>query len=251
MISESEKLILLSRVTGFSKEKVLIGDFKLSKDQELKLKELIKKREEGYPIAYILGEKEFFGRNFVVNENVLIPRVDSECLVEEILNLRNNQLRILDMGCGSGCLGITLNLEIPNSELTLCDVSKEALDMALTNSLNLCSKPVTIIESDLFTELEGEKFDIIVSNLPYVEDDYFHESIKYEPKLALYSGDKGMDHYKRFFQNVWDFVKEKFLIGIECDPNQIQKILELIPKDYKSKIFKDLQSLERGVIIYL
>lgn len=152
-------------------------------------------RAEGKPVAYLIGKREFYGREFAVNEHVLIPRPETEILVEQALARLSGQkwpgnranAGVLDMGAGSGAIAVTLALESPGAQVAACDVSPEALAMARSNAERLHAK-VEFLESDWYAALAGRRFDLIVSNPPYVAGNDSHLAqgdLRYEPKTAL------------------------------------------------------------------
>jgi release factor glutamine methyltransferase len=158
---------------------------------------LVARREQGEPVAYILGEKEFYGRLFKVTPDVLIPRPETELLVEAALEQlsKDRPAQILDMGTGSGCIAISLALARPDCIVTAVDASAAALAVAITNADRLLAR-VEFLSSNWFFGLHGRQFDIIVSNPPYVARDDMHLSLRdlpYEPLTALASGADGLD----------------------------------------------------------
>ena len=185
------------------------------KINELDKKELIKLNkwnkltmsllEKDYPVQYIIGYVDFYGLKINVNEFTLIPRYETEYLIEltlkEIKKLNLDNPKILDLCTGSGAIGLTLKSLLPSSEVTLSDISKDALMVANKNK-NELNLDVNIIESDLFKNIQG-KFDIIISNPPYVmTNEPLPKDVLYEPHLALYSGPKGIDHIEEIFKNI-------------------------------------------------
>ena len=184
------------------------------KINELDKKELIKLNkwnkltmsllEKDYPVQYIIGYVDFYGLKINVNEFTLIPRYETEYLIEltlkEIKKLNLANPKILDLCTGSGAIGLTLKSLLPSSEVTLSDISKDALMVANKNK-NELNLDVNIIESDLFKNIQG-KFDVIISNPPYVmTNETLSKDVLYEPHLALYSGPKGIDHIEEIFKN--------------------------------------------------
>ena len=168
---------------------------------------LLNLRLKGYPIAYMTGIKEFFGHDFIVNKHVLIPRQESETMIELALNnLPTKQsINILDVGCGSGALGQSLSLELSklgiNHRLTQSDISRKALCVASKNAKkhNLA---VQFIKSDLLSKT-GSSFDIILANLPYVNKNWgYVNGVKYEPKIAIFAPDNGLALIKKFIQQI-------------------------------------------------
>lgn len=170
----------------------------LSPDQSNAIEKLISRREQGEPVAYILGEKEFYGRVFKVTPDVLIPRPETELLVETALERlpRHRPARILDLGTGSGCIAITLALARPDSEVTAVDVSTHAIQLAEANARRLGVSHCRFVVSDWYAGLNSDRFDMIVSNPPYIDANDPHlaqEDLRHEPQSALVSGSSGLD----------------------------------------------------------
>ncbi|HNV96808.1 MAG TPA: peptide chain release factor N(5)-glutamine methyltransferase [bacterium] len=254
--------ILLGFVLKKSREWILANpDFILHKKAEKKFFRLIIKRVKNYPVAYILGYKYFYGLKFKVNKSVLIPRPETEILVDgtfEVVNLRGGQparLTILDIGTGSGCIAITLAKKIKNVKIIACDISQKALRIAKKNAKINKVNNIEFIKSDLLKNIKNKKIDIIVANLPYVKKDYTNDSIKYEPRSALYSYSKdGLSYYKKLLHQIKKFEFNPKYIFFEIDPEQ-RPILETFVKQIFKKtiieIKKDLNSLGRVFIIKL
>ena len=165
--------------------------------QCLAVESLVSRRESGEPVAYILGEREFYGRRFKVNPEVLIPRPETELLVETALERlpKNKPLEALDIGTGSGCIAVTLALESPFWSVTAVDISSPALQLAKENAQRLGAR-IRFIQSDLYAELGGQHFDLIVSNPPYIaqEDPHLQRGdVRFEPRAALTSGMEGLN----------------------------------------------------------
>lgn len=239
-------------------------DFELNKKQIEKYKSLIKKRSTHYPIAYILGYKEFYNLKFLVNENVLIPRPETELLINSTFEVANLRGRILEIGTGSGCISIAL-AKNGFKNIIATDISLKALNLARKNSeLNKIDeisrrardfRKIKFIKSDLLDKVKNEEFDIIIANLPYLSNDYKKEkSIRFEPKLALYSRKKGLEHYQKLFQEITELKHQPKYILIELNPEQIPdlslEIKKLWPKA-KIQIKKDLQGIDRVMVIKL
>lgn len=160
-----------------------------------KVETLFRRRCAGEPVAYIIGRREFYGREFQVGPGVLIPRPETEHLVEAALRRATQGARVLDIGTGSGCIAITLKLERPNLKVTAVDVSREALAVARANAKEWNAQ-VEFVESDLFSALDGRPFDLIVSNPPYIPEADAHLAqgdLRFEPRSALASGPDGLD----------------------------------------------------------
>ena len=159
-----------------------------------KIQDFATRRGAGEPLAYIFGTKEFYGRNFRVTRDTLIPRPETEALIDLAKTL--NAQKILDVGTGSGCIAITLALEMPQTEIEAVDISPKALEIAQENAKNLGAK-VKFYQSDLLENTE--KYDIIVANLPYVDKnwDWLGPELDYEPETALYADDGGLELIKK------------------------------------------------------
>ena len=236
------------------------------KINELDKKELIKLNkwnkltmsllEKDYPVQYIIGYVDFYGLKINVNEFTLIPRYETEYLIEltlkEIKKLNPDNPKILDLCTGSGAIGLTLKSLLPSSEVTLSDISKDALMVANKNK-NELNLDVNIIESDLFKNIQG-KFDVIISNPPYVmTNETLPKDVLYEPHLALYSGPKGIDHIEEIFKNIKSHLNNKYLIALEINEKSEPDITNLIKtyfeKNINYKFMKDLAGKTRYLFI--
>lgn len=209
------------------------------------------------PVQYVIGNVNFYGLNLEVNDKVLIPRFETEELVENTLNLikthfDSDKLDIIDLGCGSGAIGLTLKSKLPNSNVTLLDISSEALDVSKTNSFRL-NLDVNFKRGDMLEDIT-DKFDVIISNPPYIKnneeiDDLVKDN---EPHMALYAGDDGLDCYRKILANVSKNIKENFLIAFEIGYDQKEDIQKLANK-YLENIDiickKDLQNRDRMIFI--
>ncbi len=181
----------------------------LSPEEQYRYEEVITQREQGCPTQYITGHQEFWGLDLLVSPAVLIPRPETEHVVETVLELvkehyRENhaRIRIVDVGTGSGCISLALATELPQAEIHACDISDEALEMARVNAARLgLGSRVLIRKSDLLSVYECDTFDFVVSNPPYVGDgeaDKVQKQVRdFEPKIAVFSGGEGMDIYRR------------------------------------------------------
>jgi release factor glutamine methyltransferase len=181
----------------------------LSPEEQYRYEEVITQREQGCPTQYITGHQEFWGLDLLVSPAVLIPRPETEHVIETVLELvkehyreHHSRIRIVDVGTGSGCISLALATELPQAEIHACDISDEALEMARVNAARLgLGGRVLIRKSDLLSVYEQETFDFVVSNPPYVgecEADKVQKQVKeFEPKIAVFSGAEGMDIYRR------------------------------------------------------
>jgi release factor glutamine methyltransferase len=211
------------------------SDEDIDKNQLKTANNNLQSRLKRIPIAYILGYKEFYGRNFIVNKSTLIPRPESE----EIINIVKKILpstaynlpptSLIDVGTGSGCLGITLKLEFPTIDVALTDISPDALKIAKVNAKKL-SVDVKIIQSDLLSNYE-QKTDIIVANLPYVNPEWKRSpETNFEPDLALFADDNGMLLIKQLIDQASDILTTGGYLILESDPEQHELIIEYAKK---------------------
>lgn len=208
------------------------------------------------PVQHIIGHSYFFGHSFIVNGDVLIPRSETEQLVEHVLYyydqyFNGEKLDVLDLGTGSGCIGLTLALEEKSLHLTISDISQDALNVALENQEKLGAK-AKVIQSDLFEKIEG-KFDMIISNPPYIPDSEIVQTIvQKEPSVALYGGKLGVEFYERIIKESKAFIKAKALIGFEHGFQQKDQLLAIAKHNYpEAKIIqlKDLTGRDRFTFI--
>lgn len=219
------------------------------------LEEALKELEKEKPVQYIVGNVDFFGINLKVNENVLIPRFETEELVDKVINyskIFNKKLKVVDIGTGSGAIAITLKKKL-NAELTATDISNEALEVAKENAL-INNVQIDFKLGNLLEPLD-EKYDILVSNPPYIAyDEEIMEIVKNnEPHLALYAANNGLYCYEEILKNVKNYLNEKALIAFEIGEKQGEALKELSLKylNVEAKIEKDLQGRDRFAFIFL
>lgn len=191
------------------------------------LRDLLKKRGEGFPLQHLLGTVPFHGRDFICDRRGLIPRPETEELVEMILkDLPAGSLHILDMGCGSGVLGLTLAAERPESHVTLADVSEDALALTRENAAKLGIENIGVLRSDLFENISGS-FDLIAANLPYVptgESAEMERELSHDPALALFSGTDGLDLLRRFVPDSFRFLTSGGILALEIGHDQASQL---------------------------
>ena len=209
---------------------------------------------ENKPIQYIVKSQTFFGYDYFVDERVLIPRFETEELVELVLDLYASYydgeiVNVCDVGTGSGAIGITLALEESNMRLTATDISKEALEVAVINNNNF-NAGVTFLQGDMLEPLYGKKFDIVVSNPPYIPSKEDVDSLvkDNEPNVALFGGDDGLKFYRLIVENLHKITSDKFILAFEHGYNKNSEIEQLILKYYpKAKVYhkKDMQGRDR------
>ena len=224
--------------------------------KEDNLEEAIKRLEAGEPVQYIVGDVDFYGNIIKVNKNVLIPRRETEELVEKTVNYikkyLNPNIKVLDIGTGSGCIPIALKKLIPSLEVSAVDISKEALEVATSNASDN-NVDIKFIESDVFTNVD-DKYDCIISNPPYIREDETIMDVvsNNEPHLALYAKDNGLYFYKKIINESDKYLKDKFIIGFEIGEEQGIDIMNIAKEKYpNAKVFleKDMQHLDRFVFI--
>ena len=190
------------------------------------LRESLKKRGEGVPLQHLMGTVYFHNREFKTDARALIPRPETEELVEWLLKNAKplpEQPRILDMGCGSGILGLTLAAERPQAEVVLADISPDALALAQENAQTLEIANARFVTTDLFNGLEGESFDLIVANLPYVPEAdraTLTKEVMHDPALALFGGPDGMDVIRRFVADAPRFLNPGGWLALEIGWDQ-------------------------------
>lgn len=222
------------------------------------LEEVIAKIDEGYPIAYLIGDVSFYGYPFKVNENVLIPRFETETLIEKtiklikILNLENSNL--IDLGTGSGVIAITLKKEIPSLNITAIDKSKEALKVAIENS-KLNKVNVDFQNQDIFNYELPENISIVISNPPYIEEDSnYNQNVLYEPKEAIFVCNiNPLIYYEQILKIAKKQITKKHLIAFEIDEDHKEDMHKLCKKYFPSDnivIEKDLAGKNRYAFIY-
>ena len=248
--------LLLSKILNKKREKILINlDQKISKKNFFMYRRLIQRRSKNEPIAYIMEEKEFWSKNFFVNRDTLIPRPETELMVEEIIEIfKKKRISILDIGTGSGCILISLLSELSNSKGIGIDISKKALIVAKKNSdKHKILSNIKFLNKSLDAKF-NEKFDLIVSNPPYIKSSEIknlREDIKkYEPRIALDGGNDGLDLIKKVIYKTKYNLKSKGKLALEIGNEQHKKVSEiLIKNNFKiEKIIKDYNDNVRCII---
>ena len=228
-----------------------------SKYQGESLDIALKRISEGYPIQYLIGDVNFCGNKIIVNENVLIPRYETEFLVELVINTLKDDYsgNILDIGTGSGCISISVAKKLNNSKITAVDISAEAVKLALENCKINNVNNVEVIKKDLFEMNNFDGYEIIISNPPYVSfDEEVGEETKYEPQNAIFADDKGLKFYKSIIDKVSKTNTKVTNIFFEIGMNQGSDIISYstnVLPDYKADIIKDLAGKDRYIHIYL
>lgn len=218
--------------------------------------EALKRLASGEPVQYIVGDVDFYNCLIKVNKNVLIPRPETEELVEKTSNYLKKYfpypIKILDIGTGSGCISIALKKLFPSALLTAVDISQEALNTAITNS-ELNNTNITFLKSDLFSNV-NDKFSCLISNPPYIsKDENIMEIVKNnEPHLALYAPSHGLYFYNQILKEASKYLEDKFLIAFEIGETQGKKIISQAQKYFPTAQIwseKDLRGFDRFVFI--
>ncbi len=235
------------------------GDYFANQDMELnpvvakEIEEAVEKRIKHIPLQHIIGETEFMGLTYKVNENVLVPRFDTEILVDKVVKYVGDEFyKILDMCTGSGCIAITVSDMCDNAKVIASDISKEALEVAKENN-ELNKTDVEFIQSDLFENVEG-LFDVIVSNPPYIKTEEIEnlmEEVKlHDPRLALDAGEDGLKFYREIIKDSKNYLKENGKIFFEIGFDQAKGVSKLLEENgfVDVEVKKDLSMNDRVVM---
>lgn len=253
--SRLDALILLSHAisisgVSFSKDQVLLNPYmELNEEQIASFFDLILRRTKREPVSHIINKREFFGEEFFVNKNVLDPRPDSESLIELVLKNfpqeSSQQLEFLELGVGSGCLTVSLLKLYPLSKAIGVDISQEALDICQRNANNhQVQGNLELLKSDLFNSIENKKFDLIISNPPYIsaqEIETLEPEVKiYEPIMALDGGEDGLDFYRRIASQAKDFLNNDGKVIVEIGYGQEDQVTDIFLESNFVLIDKEL-----------
>ena len=263
-ISDTPKLdieILLSKALGDVDRLYIHLNLhkELTKEQLDSFNEMIQDRLKGRPIAYIVNNREFMGLDFYVEEGVLIPRPDTEPLVEEVIELVKGKenLKIVDIGTGSGAITVSLAKYIKDCQVYSLDISDKALSIGLKNAIsNEVENKINFIKSNIFSGIEdkGLKLDVIVSNPPYIrraDIETLHTQVKdYEPYIALEGGEDRLDFYRDITRESVKYLKDKGILAFEVGHDQAEDVSEILKHNGYTNIYtkKDLQGIDRVVI---
>lgn len=247
---------IMVEVTG--KQRSMLPFIEYSEEDIQKIMEIAKKRAEHIPLGYILGKSYFFGREFKTNSSVLIPRLDTEVLIEQIVKeikefqeKKQTRAKVLDIGTGSGAIAITIQKET-GADVTAVDVSSKALAVAKENAKNL-KADVLFLESDLFENVCGKKFDFIVSNPPYIESAVIEslspEVRDNEPILALDGGEDGLEFYRKIVLQAPKHLNKNGKLYFEIGYNQAEAVKKLMQNDFKKlQVVRDYSDNDRVVL---
>ncbi len=261
---ESPKLkarMLMQFILKKPRQYIIVNDMQeLETKQEKEYFLGIQKLKNNIPIEHITNQKEFMKLNFFVNEDVLIPRQDTEILVEEVINIANkiNAKTILDLCTGSGAIAVSLAKYIKESKITAIDISQNAIEISRKNAINnQVENQIKLIKSDLFQNITPQKFDIIVSNPPYIKRDIIErleKQVQKEPKIALDGGYDGLDFYRKIIKQSYQYLKYRGYLCLEIGYDQKIDVIELLENEEKySEIYckKDMYGNDRIVVARL
>ncbi len=247
-------ILNVDRMMLFTKYREIVSDNDIEKIREY-LKKIAKDK---LPLQYLLNEQEFYGRKFYVNKGVLIPRQDTEILVEKAINIVKDKKietpKILDIGSGSGVIGITMALEIENSKVLGIDVSDVAIEISNKNREILKAKNIKIVKSNLFENVSFKEFDMIISNPPYISRDEIdvmsENTLTWEPEEALFAENEGLYFYNEICDKGYEYLQKEGYLLFEIGYKQGEKVKMIMEKKgYKEiEIIKDLQGLDRVVV---
>jgi release factor glutamine methyltransferase len=231
----------------------------LTPDEQSNFDEVVRERARGCPTQYITGHQEFWGLDLLVSPAVLIPRPETEHVVETILELVKEypfdgpgRLKLLDVGTGSGCIALALASELPHAEIHACDISEEALEIARVNAARLAlGGRVLFRKSDLLSVYAGERFDFVISNPPYVGEcdaDKVQKQVReFEPKVAVFSGREGMEIYRRLVPQADEHLRPGGWFVAEIGYSEEAKVRELLAGWAEIQVTPDLQGIPRVV----
>lgn len=244
--AEAEWIVSIS--AGIKRDEVN-GNAVISEEALNKIDKIVKERVTGRPLWYCVGDTDFYGFTVKVDERVLIPRPETELLVENALKDIKDGDRVLDLCTGSGAIAIAVAKK-SGAKVVATDVSESALKLAKENAL-LNGADIEFVRSDMFAELKDEKFDVIISNPPYIKSadiDKLQKEIKdFEPRVALDGGDDGLYFYRIISENAPDFLRENGVLLLECGEGQAQEIKEYLKSFNSVEIIKDYEGIERIV----
>ncbi len=250
-----DAMVLLCHAISFTKEKIIFNpDLELTSEQEKNFLTAIARRQSREPVSHIIGNREFYGLDFFVNASVLDPRPDSETLIETVFEKfanKNQTLKILELGVGSGCLIITLLKYFPNSSAIGADISLQALEICQKNAIsNKVAPRLLLKESNLFSAITQEKFDLIISNPPYIakkEIENLQDEVRlHEPILALDGGVDGLDFYREIAKNSANFLKPQALVVLEIGYGQESDVKKIFSEN---RFLFDSQKLDFAGVV--
>ncbi|MEN2998232.1 MAG: peptide chain release factor N(5)-glutamine methyltransferase [Brevinematia bacterium] len=254
--------IIVSHVLNINRVDIyLLRDTEVSEEKQKEILSLVERRSKFEPLEYLIGYKYFWGLKFKVREGVLIPRFDTESLIDVAKNMCRSPEYILDIGTGTGIIGITLKKIFPGAYVVMSDISDIAIETCLENVKNILGEVqgVEIIKSDVFENIWERigwgKFDLIISNPPYISSKdykYLPSDVKKEPTIALYGGILGLDFYIRIADRAKEFLRKNgkiiLEVGDEAQAEKVKKFFYL--KGFRNfMIFRDISKEVRGIVV--
>ena len=246
--------LLLSYIIKRPKEYLITHlDEKLTNNEIEEFRNNIEKLKQRIPLSYVLHSKEFMKLNFYVDNNVLIPRADTEILVEEILKYKGRKKKILDLCTGSGAIGISLAKYMPDSEITGTDISEKAIKIAIENAKRN-KVNVHFLKSNLYNNLPDGLWDVIISNPPYIKSDMIKKlqtEVRYEPTIALDGGKDGLDFYRKIIECAPKYLENYGMLALEIGFDQADEVINILQmhKCYKNiELKKDLSGNDRVIL---
>jgi release factor glutamine methyltransferase len=247
--------LLLRHFTGMSRAQLFanVRD-DLPEEQWEVFEKAVHEHVKGTPVQYIIGSEEFYGRKFIVNEEVLIPRPETEELVYETLKrINKRELKVVDIGTGSGAIAISLKLEQPSLTVYASDIAEESLKVARENA-DLLGAVVEFVQGDLLQPFRGQRFDVVISNPPYIpvsDIETMSEVVtEHEPHRALFAGEDGLDFYRRFMVELPEVIAPGALVGFEIGAGQGEAVADLFKKAFvnvKVEVLNDINGKDRMV----
>ena len=242
-------IFFLKEKLGFNDNEIYINPNIVLKNKDKTLIEkFLKQKEEGIPLDYILNSSKFYESEFFVDSKVLIPRPETEIMVDYVNNHFSSSIKVLDAGTGSGCIGISIALKNPNFHVYGSDRSAEALNVAFINKNNLNVDNFSLVHADWLSSFKKESFDLIVSNPPYIADHDPHlENLKHEPNRALVAKDNGLGDIRLIVEQSTEVLKRGGMLILEHGYQQQEEVENILKMNHFLEIanLKDFQELPR------
>ena len=251
--AELDARYILEYITGLNNAQYFIhSEDIIEKNKAEEFFRLIERRSKRIPLSYVIGTRDFFGLTFKVDENVLIPEQETELLVEEVIK-HSERKSVLDMCTGSGCIAISIALFGKPSKVAASDISEKALEVARENAKSLKAGEISFIQGDMFENVT-DKFDIIVSNPPYIAHDdkktIKENVLNYDPHLALFADEEGMYFYRNIIEKSRPYLNEKGIMFFEIGYDQKEKIITLGENNkFKTVVYKDINGRDRIAVL--